>query len=202
MDRRLIDYLPPVLRDVLEFQVINEANEPEFALAWADLERLLANQFLDTADTLGVGMWERELGLKPKGTDTLETRKIRIRSMYNLERPYTLAWLRQWCASVSEGLPYEIKLTDYTLEITTRWDRDGQVESIQNILAHALPANLVIKSENIIEYDIAHEPVFGIGTLSCSCFALTESGPIDIQIDGGASATAGLTVVDSIYITD
>lgn len=46
MDRKLLDYLPPVLREVLEFQAINAANEPEISIAWDALALVLANQFL------------------------------------------------------------------------------------------------------------------------------------------------------------
>ena len=45
MDRKLLDYLPPVLREVMEFQAINEANEPEISLAWDALSLVMANQF-------------------------------------------------------------------------------------------------------------------------------------------------------------
>ena len=47
MDRKLLDYLPPVLREVLEFQAINAANEPEISIAWDALALVLANQFLE-----------------------------------------------------------------------------------------------------------------------------------------------------------
>ena len=52
MDRHLLNYLPPVLREVLEFQVINGANEPEISLAWDAITRVLANQFLEDADAV------------------------------------------------------------------------------------------------------------------------------------------------------
>ena len=79
MDRHLLNYLPPVLREVLEFQVINGANEPEISIAWDALAVVMANQFLDTADERGVSMWEQELHIYPKGTDTMEVRKARIK---------------------------------------------------------------------------------------------------------------------------
>ena len=53
MDRHLLNYLPPVLREVLEFQIINGANEPEISLAWDAITRVLANQFLEDADEDG-----------------------------------------------------------------------------------------------------------------------------------------------------
>ena len=95
MDRHLLNYLPPVLREVLEFQVINGANEPEISLAWDAITRVLANQFLEDADEDGVAVWEQELRLFPKDTDTLEARKARIKAKWNLELPYTLRWLKK-----------------------------------------------------------------------------------------------------------
>ena len=80
MDRHLLNYLPPVLREVLEFQIINGANEPEISLAWDAITRVLANQFLEDADEDGVAVWEQELRLFPKDTDTLEARKARIKA--------------------------------------------------------------------------------------------------------------------------
>lgn len=66
MDRRLLDYLPPVLREVLEFQTINAANEPEIAVAWDAAALLLANQFLETADESGVPCGSGSLKSTPK----------------------------------------------------------------------------------------------------------------------------------------
>lgn len=43
MDRQLINYLPPVLQQVLEFQVINVVNEPEISDAWDALAAVMAN---------------------------------------------------------------------------------------------------------------------------------------------------------------
>lgn len=100
MDRRLLSYLPPVLRDVLEFQTINAANEPEIAVAWDALTLVLANQFLTTADEHGVTVWEQELKIYPKDTDSLDVRKARIKALWNMELPYSVPWLRGWLAGV------------------------------------------------------------------------------------------------------
>ena len=106
MDRRLLNYLPPVLREVLEIQTINKANEPEIAVAWDALTLVLANQFLDTADENGVSVWERELRIYPKDTDSMEVRKARIKAMWNLELPYTVPWLRNWLGGPWRGPGY------------------------------------------------------------------------------------------------
>lgn len=59
MDRKLINYLPYVVRDYAEFQGITGAEQPEFETAWAAADDLLANQFIKTAGNLGLSRWEK-----------------------------------------------------------------------------------------------------------------------------------------------
>ena len=121
MDRKLLDYLPPVLREVLEFQAINAANEPEISIAWDALALVLANQFLDTATASGVAVWERELNIRPKDTDTLEVRKARIKALWNLELPYTCLGSRTGspASAVSWGMRRALWTTPSTSSLTT-----------------------------------------------------------------------------------
>lgn len=204
MDRQLLNYLPPVLREVLEFQAINMANEPEISAAWDALDRLMANQFLDTADSAGVSVWERELRIRPKGTDTLEARKVRIKSMWNLELPYTIIWLRLWLAAVAEGLPYEAKVRDgYTLDILTQWDKDGQVESIKNLLEQGIiPSNILVNSQNTINCNVDSPHNVATGLVLCDCLYISDSGNQNISLEMPAVLAAGLVMADHIEITD
>ena len=147
MDRNLLDYLPPVLREVLEFQAINGANEPEIALAWDALARVLANQFLAEADAQGVAVWER--------------------AQWNLEKPYTLPWLRDWITGLCGPAGHTEAVTDYTLRIELDYsllrdaNRIGQ-ESL-SLLCSVRPANLrvlldaLMQSQGAVSYGGACE---------------------------------------------
>lgn len=146
MDRRLLDYLPPVLREVLEFQAINEANEPEISLAWDALALVLANQFLDTADSSGVSVWEKELRIFPKDTDTLEVRKARIKAMWNLELPYTVPWLKNWLTSICGPSGHEETISDYTINIQLDYNVLPNAESLA---AEILDMLLVVRPSNM-----------------------------------------------------
>ena len=148
MDRHLLNYLPPVLREVLEFQVINGANEPEISLAWDAITRVLANQFLEDADEDGVAVWEQELRLFPKDTDTLEARKARIKAKWNLELPYTLRWLKNWLAGLCGPDGHSVSLQDYTLDIqldyTVLPEADRLAGEILDMLLTVRPENIHI----------------------------------------------------------
>ena len=100
MDRKLINYLPYIVRDYAEFQGITGAEQPEFENAWAAVDDLLANQFIKTAGNLGLSRWEKILGITPKGTDTLDDRRSRVLSRLNEELPYTYRWLTNWLRSL------------------------------------------------------------------------------------------------------
>lgn len=66
MDRKLINYLPYVVRDYAEFQGITGAEQPEFETAWAAADDLLANQFIKTAGNLGLSRWEKSWVSPPR----------------------------------------------------------------------------------------------------------------------------------------
>lgn len=46
MERKLIDYLPYVIRDYAEFQGIMGSEQPEIEKAWNTTDDLLDNQFI------------------------------------------------------------------------------------------------------------------------------------------------------------
>ena len=94
MDRKLINYLPYVVRDYAEFQGITGAEQPEVETAWAAADDLLANQFIKTAGNLGLSRWEKILGITPKGTDTLDDRRFRVLARMKEALPSTLPQLR------------------------------------------------------------------------------------------------------------
>lgn len=155
MDRKLIDYLPPVLREVLEFKAINEANEPEIALAWDALALVMANQFLDTADENGVRVWEKELKIYPKDTDTLEARKARIKAMWNLELPYTVPWLRNWLTNLCGPVGHDVAITAYTIDIQLDYtllpDAEALATEILEMLLRIRPENMLILMTSVLQ---------------------------------------------------
>ena len=169
MDRKLLDYLPPVLREVLEFQAINAANEPEISIAWDALALVLANQFLDTATASGVAVWERELNIRPKDTDTLEVRKARIKALWNLELPYTLPWLKNWLTGLCGELGHEESIVDYTINIqldyTVLPDADALAAEILDMLLMVRPANMRVLMTSFLQ---------SYGTITCGVYTEYE----------------------------
>lgn len=95
-NRKLIDYLPPVLQKVMDFMAITGAQQPEIEAAWGALDLVMNNQFIDSATEDGVAVWEKELNITPLATDTLEDRKQRIKAAWTYGVVYTYNWLVDW----------------------------------------------------------------------------------------------------------
>ncbi len=117
MDRRLIDYLPQALHSVTEFVTITDAQQPEIEKAWEALEKVMDNQFIDTATVEGVSIWEKELNIVPLDSETLSQRKQHIKTAWMYGALYTYNWLVQWLAG---GRTEDIQLpaiSDYVLRV-------------------------------------------------------------------------------------
>lgn len=117
-DRKLIDYLPPVLQSVMEFAAITGAQQPEIEAAWDALNLVMDNQFIDTATEAGVTVWEKELNIVPLATDTLDDRKQRLKTAWTYGVVYTYNWLVDWLkTSCGESNPPPT-INDYTLRVS------------------------------------------------------------------------------------
>lgn len=115
-NRKLIDYLPPVLKSVSELVALYDAQQPEIEKAWSALRLIMDNQFIDTATEYGVTVWEKELNIIPSDTDTLEERKHRIKTAWVYGVVYTYNWLSKWLESFC-GETTMFTINDYTLRV-------------------------------------------------------------------------------------
>lgn len=146
MERRLIEYLPPILRGVREYEVaLDIAEQPEYEIAWPEAQRLKDNQFVHTMDAYGVGRWERMLGLVRKASDTLEDRRFRILVQLNVTLPYTMQRLRETLDSlVGSGYALALDHNEYTLTVRVALAARAQMEAVEAVLHRMVPANIVI----------------------------------------------------------
>lgn len=139
----LLEYLPPVLQEVREFQAITKVEQPEINAAWDALDTVLNDQFLETATEEGVARWEKELSILPLSSDTLESRKQRIKAAWIYGTAYTFRWLCAWLDTIC-GKTKAPSVTDYTarffVPITVDYVR------ILHDLRSYLPAHLVLSA--------------------------------------------------------
>ena len=89
MDRKLINYLPDILKNIEEFDRLMQSEQPEVEWLWSEADKYIDNSFVLTQDESTASRWERILHITSKDTDELDVRNFRIRSVMQGKLPYT-----------------------------------------------------------------------------------------------------------------
>lgn len=152
----LTGYLPEFLREYSETGAALMAEEPEFTLLWDSADRVLRNQFIETADEYGISRLERIMGILPSSADSLESRRALVRSRWTCALPYTLKALIYKLTAFCGGNDFRIirkfdSLTEgYTISVITHIRPYSEVLELKRLLNEMIPVNMVIDSFNSI----------------------------------------------------
>jgi len=144
MDRKLIDYLPPVLAEVKDYQALMGAEQEEIERFWNQAERALENQFIETTDEAGIARYELMLGIQPKGSDDLSLRQFRVLSRYNEQLPYTYLKMEEQLKALCGENGVKTMLNGLTLEIKVELTAKEKVNEVRQLLERMLPANVLV----------------------------------------------------------
>jgi hypothetical protein len=146
MDRKLIDYLPRILKDVREYKSIMVGEQPEIEDLWDALGAALDDQFIADATEYGIERYEGILSITPKAEDTIEDRRFRIQARFGEQLPYTFRTLKNRLIDLcgEDGFTLELFNTTYTLKVRIELVVKSQYDSVENLLDRLVPANLVI----------------------------------------------------------
>ena len=156
MERRMLDYLPPFIRNFKEMAAIMDTEQPEFELAWQNAENTLADQFVMTATINGIKRWEKIYGIIPKGTDTLDERRFVILSKMNEQPPYTMAALENVLDALcgKGGYSLHMNANDYELTVKLEMGNENNFAAVVELLNRILPANIVRNVSLYNTYDM------------------------------------------------
>lgn len=149
MDRRLLDYLTDELKRYREMQAImDDAEQPEFEMAWQRAEAAFDDQFVATASIYAIRRWEAMLGIRPAAADTLEDRRFVILTRLNEKLPYTIRSLRNslitLCGEEGVGFTMEMLHNEYRLVVRLDLTVKSAYAAVESMLRRIVPANIVI----------------------------------------------------------
>lgn len=151
-DVDLISYLPPFMQGYTEVVEALKAEDPEFRIFWEAVQRLLNNEFIETADEYGISRREELLGILPSKQDTLESRRSRVQSLWWNPTPYSIRAFVKKISELCDG-KFEVdktKLSDYYLGIVTHLNQYGQTDNLRRIIMGMTPENMVANVLNEI----------------------------------------------------
>jgi len=142
-NRPLIEYLPNVLREVREFNLLTQAEEPELEELWSFLRGALDDQFIESLTDYGASRWEKLLKIVPE--PTLERRRETIAARLRDRLPFTIRMLSELLTELLGAGNFEIELEaeKYLLRVLLLRVDDPNAKNAASLLRRVCPANLV-----------------------------------------------------------
>ncbi len=144
----LCSYLPEVIKNVREYQVLCNIESLQVNKMWQVLEVVFDNGFLESLTEYGCTRWETILRLNANPSDSLEARRKNIWIRLNENLPYTwrrlVLLMNEICGE--NGYHMELKHNDYFLDVSIQLTEENLeshiVKQVMEMFERVLPANI------------------------------------------------------------
>ncbi|APC83195.1 putative phage tail protein [Clostridium botulinum] len=149
MKKKLIDFLPPQIADIEEFKNIMATENIELELIEKGQERILKENFIDTATDYGIKHQEKLFKIRADLlNDTLEFRKLRIKNRKMDKMPITQRALEHKLKTLFGEGNYKVEVLndEYVLKVfisTFNWSMFNEI--IDNF-RYIIPCNMMLSS--------------------------------------------------------
>ena len=148
--RQLIDYLPPVMAELLEMQGITSAVQPQIDALWNETEYLLGELYIPYASGIGLKRWEKLLGLPSSGS--VEKRRQEILLVLQSRLPYTETFLKDYLEEVLGDVILTVDYGQYSISIEAGSENEEILSSLSVQLRQIIPANMALFLAIMEEY--------------------------------------------------
>ena len=150
MDRKIIDYLPPVMQEYEEIEQICNAEQFSKEKLWQNLEKTFNECHIATQSKKGAERWEKTLGIVPKNTDSLEVRNLRILAKLHEDLPYTYRTFKRMLSGLTGGEDAYILTIDndlYSVSIKVALKSKELMHEIDVLADRVVPAHMILITE-------------------------------------------------------
>jgi len=154
----LISYLPPFLREILEYYTIFDIEDSVFEELISNIENSTKEVIIDKATGYGLVQYEKIFNIA-NTTSNVEERRFNIKAKMTSQLPFNLEWLDNKLRSIVGDGNYTINLdrTNFSLTIMISHIFPDIVINLKPTLRQEIPANLVLtvnlfKSDNTNTY--------------------------------------------------
>lgn len=190
----LLDYMPDYYREIQEMNDIMRAEDALFLMLEKEFNAGKANQFIKTADTNGLAIFESILGIVPVADESVESRRSRVLSRWINITPYTHNSLVRRLASLQGNYNFDIdyELDVYRLSIRTNLELPGQVDELDYALVEMIPANLELVSRNEIPMSSSAQAYIAVGFIPTMLISATDAVQFDVEAVNNETSIASV----------
>ncbi|MCL2843599.1 MAG: YmfQ family protein [Oscillospiraceae bacterium] len=146
----MLDYLPPVLREVRDFRCLMGQMQEVLVELWEQERETEDEYYLWTATERGLSHWETILGVRPRPGSSLEARRQVILARMSQTTPY--CWqtlLTLLTALLGSREDFEAEIEGYRLTVWIAPRVRGFYEAVWELLRLVVPANLGVEVVSI-----------------------------------------------------
>jgi len=146
---KLIEFLPPEIASIKEFKEIMETEDKEFELLKKGQQRILNENFIDTATEYGIKKYEPLFKIRVDDlNESLDFRKLRIKNRKLDKVPFSYRFLDNKLKNLFGEDNYKLELlnNEYILKVeinTFDWNTFNEI--IDNF-RYIIPCNMVLNS--------------------------------------------------------
>ena len=144
----LLELLPPVYREVEDFQQICAAEKAQFRQLAESIQRVQGNFFVQTMDEDSVSRWEQVFHIQAKASvETLEFRRQRVLSRLRTRPPYTLGFLYQQLVELigSGQWTCDVDYSAYALTIGANVEKRANRNELLHLVNQIKPAHIAFR---------------------------------------------------------
>lgn len=141
-----IKYYPPHIQQIEEFKRIAEIYDKRLQLVWDDLDRMQKNKRFDQMDESECERWEKMIGIKLDGEETLGDRRKNIKGLWTSSLPYTAKKFAEVLDAMvgEENYLIDINRKTKTLKVDLMLDTIMKTDYIYNLMRAMAPADMVV----------------------------------------------------------
>ena len=147
----LVSYLPPYLTEFKETVAALEAENPEYRLIWEETDKVLKNEFIDTADEYGISRFENMLKIFPNPDETLEVRRTKVKVQWMNSALYTKRGIESLLLSIcgEDGYKLNVSADEYFVDAQVALATKSQRDSVSELFERILPCNMNFTVEQL-----------------------------------------------------
>ncbi|ADG00050.1 conserved hypothetical protein [Clostridium botulinum F str. 230613] len=149
MKKKLIDFLPPPIADIEDFKQITSTEDVELELLEKGQQRILKENFIDTATEYGIKHQEKLFKIKADLlNDTLEFRKLRIKNRKMDKMPITHRALEYKLNALFGKGNYKVEVLndEYVLKVEINTFDWSMFNEIIDNFRYIIPCNMMLSS--------------------------------------------------------
>lgn len=148
----LKNLLPAWYDGIYEMQVLMDIEMDLLQELLNHIKSLQSNQYISTADSQTIEMYEQMLRITVEPSDSLELRRFRVLTRIASQKPYTLNYLQELLSSFGGPAELTMLYNEYRLIANINFERPGQLSEVDYLFRAIVPANILTEINNRLNF--------------------------------------------------